>query len=224
MTDEPAASSGMSAWPALPASRTDGSSPREPGPAELGGRHQHGAHEVEPADLRQLQQRLGPGPHGRERREQARDDVVADPVPLAAEREPCLAVPGPVGLEAGRGGLPVAQLQGPAAVRQRVAEHRRRVAPAQAVLLEPQGLHRRGGGCERVERAERVVHEPGVHVLRARDGAAHGGLRLEHQHRPAGVDETVRGDQAVGAGADHHRVVQRHTGEHARDGWANPRG
>ena len=47
----------------------------------------------------------------------------------------------------------------------------------------------------------------GVDVAVAAHGAADVGLGLEHQHRPAGVEQVVGGDQAVGPGADDDGVV-----------------
>jgi hypothetical protein len=82
-----------------------------------------------------------------------------------------------------------------------VREHGGRVRPAQAVLLQLERPQDRGGRGERVERAEPVGHEPGVHLERA-DRAADHVLGLEDAHLPARVGQDGGGDQAVVTAAD----------------------
>ena len=171
-----------------------------------GGGEQH-ADEVEPAHAAQAREGRRAVAQGRERRQQRLDHLVADAVPLRTQREPRVAVAGVRRVEAGGRDVTVAVEHRPAAVEAGVAEHGGRVAPAQAVVLEPERADGRRGVGQGVEGAEGVVHEIGVHVAVAAHGAAHLVLRLEHEHRPAAVGEVVGGHEPVGAGADDDGVV-----------------
>lgn len=82
----------------------------------------------------------------------------------------------------------------------------RRVAPAQPFAVQSEPADDRRGGREGIEGAEQVVHERGVDVPRRADTAAGLVLRLEDLDAPPRVGQQIRGDKAVGARADHHRV------------------
>ena len=101
----------------------------------------------------------------------------------------------------------VAVQQRPAAVGERVAEDRRRVDPAQAVVLQPERPDRRRRGGQRVERAERVVDESGVHVLVAVHGTTDPGWASSTSTDQPRSARWLAATRPLGPGADHHRVV-----------------
>ncbi len=216
ISPDPGASSGMSAWPALPASRRRGASPpKRWRPRSAAGVSRSRTSWRPPArgSLTSPPRAAFTGGNGVSRPPIRRP---ADPVPLRAQVHPGAAVTRVQVVEPRRGHVAVAVEQRPRPVGERVAEHRRRVPPGQPVLLEPEGPDRRRGGRQRVEGAEGVVHEVRVHVVVAADGSADLGLALEHEHRPARVDQVVGGDETVGAGADDDGVVRRHGRRSAR--------
>ena len=177
---------------------------------ELGGRRQQHAYETQPAHPAQSGEQAERRADRWERRQQRADQLIAHGVPLRAQLQPGVAVARVLGVGEPRGHVSVAMQQRPAAVDERMAEHRRSVPPGQPVLLEPQRLNGARRGSQRVERAEGVVHEAGVNVLSTRDRPADRRLCLQHQDRPPAVGEQVRSDQAVGARPDDDRVVPGH--------------
>ena len=82
MKPDPAASSGMSAWQAFPASSSRAASPPNSSNS-VHRRRQHAADEGQPADPGQPRGGLQPGPQRRHRRGQRIDDLTADRVPAA---------------------------------------------------------------------------------------------------------------------------------------------
>ena len=209
ISPEPTASSGMSAWPALPASRRRGWSPPKSWlPTFSTGVSSSLTKSAPPAPGRP-RSRPGRARTGGKGVSRPLISELADAVPGVAEPQPGCAVAGLPLVHQGRGHVTVAVQHRPRPVPERVAEHGGRVPPHQAVLLEPEGRQGPRRSRERVERAERVVHETRVHLGVAADRAADGRLGLEHQDRPAGVGQPVGRDQTVRAGADHDRVVRR---------------
>ena len=178
--------------------------------AEVGSGGEQRPDELEATGTTQVQQAGEPGANRREGGEQPRDEVLAHHVPVTAQVEPRLAVSRLLVLEPRGSELAVAVEQRPLPVGQRMAEYGGGVAPDEAVVLEVERPDRRGCSSQRVERAEGVVHELGMHVVVTAYGATEVGLGLEDEHGPAGVDEVVGGHQAVGPGADDDGVVRRH--------------
>ena len=94
-TRSPGESSGMSAWPALPASSSRAAGAGETLAAEVGGRGEHRPDEVEAADRAQPASAAEAGAHRRERRERAPSTSWSPiAVPVRAQLEPGRAVAG----------------------------------------------------------------------------------------------------------------------------------
>ncbi len=123
-----------------------------------------------------------------------------------------------------------------AAVVERVRERSGGVDPRQPVLGERERAQEGGAYSERVHRGERIVYEARQgQLLRARPSADRL-LRLEQQHRAAGLRHRHRCGQAIGSGADHHHIVGTHPREldrhiiagaapwrHRRERWSDRR-
>ena len=129
-----------------------------------------------------------PAPHRREGAEQGARPA-ASPMTSHSAHSSSQASPSPGWPASASGGrhLAVPVQQRPAAVGQGVPEHGGGVPPDEPVLLEAERTDRRRGRRERVERAERVVHEVGVHVLGtgARRPRASAGPRARATDQPA---------------------------------------
>ncbi len=163
-------------------------------------------HEVEATDARQLQRSSQPVADGWHRGEQGGDQRRSDPAPLVDQGQPGGPVTRVLTLQqvGGHGGI--AMQQRPGAVGPGVPEHRGRVPPAQPVRLQAESGDHRRRRRHRVEGAEGVVDEVGVHVSVAAHRTADVGLGLDQQHLPAGVGQQVRRHQTVRPGAHHHGV------------------
>ena len=180
----------MSLCPALPASRMRGAvPPKRDEPSSAAGVSRVRT-KPRPPTPRSRASPARAGRTGGKGREQSVDQVVPDPVPDVAEIEPGLPVPGVRRVHQAGGDLPVPVQERPALPGERVPEDGGGVPPPQSVLLEPQLPDRGRGRGQGIERAEGVVHETGMHVLGAADGAADLGLGLQHErptsHGPRG--------------------------------------
>ena len=161
-------------------------------------------HSHEPREVAaQLRREPGSGAHRRERGGDPAEQMRPGPFEQPDEAAPGVAVAGRERVERGGGLVEIARQDdaGPV-LGGGVGEDERAVPPAQAPALELERRDRGGGDGERVEGAEDVVDEAGLGELGRADGAARGGLRLEHVHRPARVGEVVGGDEPVRARAD----------------------
>ena len=146
-----------------------------------------------------------------------------DPVPLGAQVEPRLAVARVLVVHQRGGQVAVAVQERPLSRGQQVPEHGRRVDPLEAVLVQLEALDGLRGRGQRVEGAERVLHEVGVQLPVTGDRAADAGLGLQHQDRPAGIHQVVGGDQPVGPRAHHDRVVPAGDGQRTSHGGVGTR-
>ena len=191
--------------PRAPADQQPRVVPGEAAPARPEGGRQELADRAQGAVARQRQTGPGTAAHRREGAQQQVEQPGADGVPLPAQVQPGLAVPGVRGLHAGGRVVAVAVHQGPPAG-QRVAQRGRGCGPPQPVGSQVQPVDHGGGRGEGVEGAEGVLDEAGVQLVVVTHRAADRLRGLEDQDRPPGVREEVRGDQAVGPGADHHGV------------------
>ena len=85
-------------------------------------------------------------------------------------------------------------------------DDRRRLPPAQAMVLEPQRREDRRTRAERVERTAHVVHITGLDQLGRPNGTARIRLCFEDDDPPTVVSEQIGGDEAVRARADDDRI------------------
>jgi hypothetical protein len=154
---------------------------------------------------RTVHQRRG-STYGRKRGEEGGQQRLGDPLPVAVDGFPALAVAGREGVQRRRGRRHVPAQRRGAAVRQHVRRHGRCVRPAQPVRLEVQFGERRRPGGKRIERAEPVVDEPGRGERRGPDRSADLVLGLQHHDVPARVGEHVRRDEPVVPATDHDGV------------------
>lgn len=110
------------------------------------------------------------GPRIGGKREECAQERLAQHVPLPAQAQPGVPVTRVSRVEPG-GGLDAVLAQEdrlrPLGA-QRVGEHRRRLGPAQPVLLEFQRLQHRGRPRQGIERAEQVGDEAAVQLRGAR--------------------------------------------------------
>ncbi len=169
-------------------------------------RQHQGAGQPQSARPAQPQRQPGARADRRERGEQGVQQIGSDAFPHGGQLAPGVPVAVGEGVQGGGGVVDVAAQHGAPAVAARVGQYAGRVRPAQPVTLQFQAGDDRRGGGQRVEGAEQVVDEVGVHVPVVPDGTAGFVLLLQDLHAPAGVGEQIGGDQAVGARADHHGV------------------
>jgi hypothetical protein len=87
-----------------------------------------------------------------------------------------------------------------------VRQGERRPAPPQSVRREVEVAHHRRRHAEGIEGTEDVVYEARVGQLGAAHRPTRLGLGFEHHDAPTGIGKQVGRHQAVGPGADHHRV------------------
>ena len=81
-------------------------------------------------------------------------------------------------------------------------------APLEADLFEPKVAKRRADVGKGEERGADIVQVAGQGGFKGVERSAGARLRLEDADAPACLRQRRRRHQAVGAGADHHRVVQ----------------
>ncbi|PSK65483.1 hypothetical protein B0E53_02540 [Micromonospora sp. MH33] len=145
--------------------------------------------------------------YGWERAEQRVEHVVGVPVPALDERLPGSAVARRETFHRARRLGQVAGEHHRPVVGEQVRQRRGGVAPAQAVLLQPQRAQDGRRRAERIERAEQVGGEARPQHLRRPDRASGRVVGLQHEDVPAGVGQQVGGDQTVMPRPDDNRVV-----------------
>ncbi len=180
---------------------------------ELAYRQQRLTREVEEPARSERGREAGGAADWWHRRRHRVEQRVADALELAVQPAPRVTVTRGELLERRRGLVELGRQHRAPTVGGGVRERERSPAPAQPVRLQLQGAHDGRRDAERVERAAEVVDEAGVGELGAAHRAARLGLRLEHEHPPSRVGETVRGDQPVRTGADDDGVDVVHSEE-----------
>ena len=204
---------------ALPVSSSAPPSPRNCSWREPAHREQRQARELEQAARPERGREADRAAHRRDRRRHRVEQRIADPLE-ARRRTSRHASPSPGANSSSDAAVSSTSVDStahrPSAVGcASTSGARRQRSPCDG---EVERAHDRRRDAERVERAEEVVHEAGMGELGAAHRAARLGLRLEHEHPPAGVGEQVGGDQPVRARPDHDRVGSHGSRRYRRPG------